>query len=181
VRSEKNARARRVDARTPSEITRRAFVFLLPALCHARRHWNSASYRTAAGNHRIAVDAAPGIIGTIRPTEPGRKPSRLILLEPEAGSLYGAEGARTPDLCNANAALSQLSYSPAVKNASGNPNPVRSITKAPIARGSPHAVKTNRRGRSKQAHCIYARKTRVRSLGNVPPSLRLVRLRDTIP
>ena len=25
---------------------------------------------------------------------------------------YGAEGARTPDLCNANAALSQLSYSP---------------------------------------------------------------------
>ncbi len=28
------------------------------------------------------------------------------------GSTNGAEGARTPDLCNANAALSQLSYSP---------------------------------------------------------------------
>ena len=34
------------------------------------------------------------------------------LLEPTQLALYGAEGARTPDLCNANAALSQLSYSP---------------------------------------------------------------------
>jgi len=32
--------------------------------------------------------------------------------DPETGSGNGAEGARTPDLCNANAALSQLSYSP---------------------------------------------------------------------
>ena len=29
-----------------------------------------------------------------------------------SGCAYGAEGDRTPDLCNANAALSQLSYSP---------------------------------------------------------------------
>ena len=33
---------------------------------------------------------------------------------PIANSLYGAEGDRTPDLCSAIAALSQLSYSPNV-------------------------------------------------------------------
>ena len=32
-------------------------------------------------------------------------------------NIYGAEGDRTPDLCNANAALSQLSYSPSLPKA----------------------------------------------------------------
>ena len=50
-------------------------------------------------------------IGTIRPTEPGRS-TLATTVEPTLLALYGAEGARTPDLCNANAALSQLSYSP---------------------------------------------------------------------
>jgi hypothetical protein len=50
-------------------------------------------------------------IGTIRPTEPGRN-TLATTAEPSLPALYGAEGARTPDLCNANAALSQLSYSP---------------------------------------------------------------------
>ena len=45
----------------------------------AHRHWNSTSYRTAAGY---------------------------------IPKIYGAEGSRTPDLCSAIAALSQLSYSP---------------------------------------------------------------------
>src|SRR5688572_20606889 len=48
-------------------------------MCRAHRHWNSTSYRTAAGS---------------------------------TGKIYGAEGSRTPDLCSAIAALSQLSYSP---------------------------------------------------------------------
>ena len=116
------------------------------------------------------------VIGTIRPTEPGRKPLAKNAGAGEAGSLYGAEGARTPDLCNANAALSQLSYSPAVTmNASGQPSPVRSITKAPIARGSPHAGKTNRRGRSKQAHCSYAIKTHLRPVRNTPSDIAMRR------
>ena len=40
---------------------------------------------------------------------PARRPSQTGL---KIGRTSGAEGARTPDLCNANAALSQLSYSP---------------------------------------------------------------------
>ena len=55
--------------------------------CHARRHWNSPSYRTAAGKTTVGeIDANT--------------------------KLDGAEGDRTPDLCSAIAALSQLSYSP---------------------------------------------------------------------
>jgi hypothetical protein len=60
-------------------------------VCHARRHWNSTSYRSAAGIYLLARNI------------------------PSLGRKYhasGAEGDRTPDLCSAIAALSQLSYSP---------------------------------------------------------------------
>src|SRR5512140_469202 len=85
--------------------------------------------------------ATRAVIGTLRPTEQRRAitesrwcdtwPLELSVLpdqganpsrnpfEPTLPALYGAEGARTPDLCNANAALSQLSYSPALARASG--------------------------------------------------------------
>ena len=56
--------------------------------CHARCHWNSPSYRAAAGNVQVGQNCA-NVIGA-----------------------NGAEGSRTPDLCSAIAALSQLSYSP---------------------------------------------------------------------
>ena len=72
--------------------------------CHAHRHWNSPSYRAAAGFTVYTLDDAAGSRVT-----PARRPSQTGL---EIGRKSGAEGARTPDLCNANAALSQLSYSP---------------------------------------------------------------------
>ncbi len=65
--------------------------------CHARRHWNSPSYRTAAGNISIRWRAC------CKRKDYANKIS----------SQNGAEGDRTPDLCSAIAALSQLSYSPA--------------------------------------------------------------------
>ncbi len=61
--------------------------------CHARRHWNSTSYRTAAGSY---------FSDFLYPNSPHWRISP-----------HGAEGDRTPDLCSAIAALSQLSYSPA--------------------------------------------------------------------
>ena len=60
--------------------------------CRARRHWNSTSYRSAAGNILIGEKHA----------------ARGAVLHRRSG----AEGSRTPDLCSAIAALSQLSYSP---------------------------------------------------------------------
>src|SRR5689334_24281669 len=67
--------------------------------CHARRHWNSPSYRTAAGNISIRWR----LLGLNK----GKDCANQI------SSQNGAEGDRTPDLCSAIAALSQLSYSPA--------------------------------------------------------------------
>src|ERR671916_94829 len=56
---------------------------------HAHRHWNSTSYRTVAGTSW-----------------------RAKFVPVHELAMYGAEGDRTPDLCSAIAALSQLSYSP---------------------------------------------------------------------
>jgi hypothetical protein len=69
----------------------------LAGACHDRCHWNSASYRTAAGNNSdiLRVLCLPDFCG-------------------ESAAPNGAEGDRTPDLCLAKAALSQLSYSPAL-------------------------------------------------------------------
>src|SRR5262247_907601 len=61
--------------------------------CRARRHWNSPSYRTAAGNVPFGESYA------------------------KVNEADGAEGSRTPDLCSAIAALSQLSYSPLLERA----------------------------------------------------------------
>ena len=72
--------------------------------CHARRHWNSTSYRTAAGSYS--------------PVLPIPQPA----LHGESLT-DGAEGDRTPDLCSAIAALSQLSYSPAPRCATGMTRP----------------------------------------------------------
>ena len=50
---------------------------------------------------------------TVTPVpDSSRTGSRSVTQKPEKVPADGAEGARTPDLCNANAALSQLSYSP---------------------------------------------------------------------
>jgi hypothetical protein len=61
--------------------------------------------------------ATRAVIGTLRPTERRRATSfsrhscRNADQPAELGH-HGAEGSRTPDLCSAIAALSQLSYSP---------------------------------------------------------------------
>src|SRR5437867_12928471 len=60
-------------------------------VCHARRHWNSTSYRSAAGIYCLG--------------------EKYTSFRPKC-YWSGAEGDRTPDLCSAIAALSQLSYSP---------------------------------------------------------------------
>src|ERR1043166_2287533 len=52
-------------------------------------------------------DATRAVIGTLRPTE-----QRRAIICQRGGLANGAEGDRTPDLCSAIAALSQLSYSP---------------------------------------------------------------------
>jgi hypothetical protein len=65
--------------------------------CRARRHWNSPSYRTAAGKNLKLANLVP----------------TLLIVD-------GAEGDRTPDLAVANGALSQLSYSPAMSRARGS-------------------------------------------------------------
>ena len=83
--------------------------------CHTRRHWNSPSYRTAAGN----------VSNCWRVT--AQSPRQLIHVP------NGAEGARTPDLCNANAALSQLSYSPASAMAAGEQVSAPSTTQTETA------------------------------------------------
>ena len=83
--------------RTPQ--TRKSAAFMLLAKTRqtgqARRHWNSPSYRTAAGTVLMARIVPASTIG--------RPPAS-----------HGAEGDRTPDLCSAIAALSQLSYSPSL-------------------------------------------------------------------
>src|SRR5688572_6282437 len=70
---------------------------------------------------RFGLNVGPGFavltaIGTLRPT--GRRPAISENL------IYGAEGSRTPGLCSAIAALSQLSYSPETWSA---PTPSRNI------------------------------------------------------
>ena len=87
-------------------------------MCRAHRHWNSTSYRTAAGS---------------------------------TGKIYGAEGSRTPDLCSAIAALSQLSYSPESGSAPTLlfvPVALRLLTTRPRSRGAgPSARKLSVPGR----------------------------------
>jgi deoxyribodipyrimidine photo-lyase len=105
----------RLGSRAPSEAN-------LAGVCLAHRHWNSPSYRTAAGNispgeHRASVAGAdllpPKIAGANSIT-----PS-------------GAEGDRTPDLCSAIAALSQLSYSPWWLLRRNQPRDLRPVVKVP--------------------------------------------------
>src|SRR5437868_12830790 len=57
--------------------------------------------------------ATRAVIGTLRPTEQRRATSLLGQFCARVTGADGAEGNRTPDLCSAIAALSQLSYSPA--------------------------------------------------------------------
>ena len=78
----------------------------------------------AQGREQSEV-ATRAVIGTLRPTERRRAMYRTVG-ESTAQSprqrihvTNGAEGDRTPDLCSAIAALSQLSYSPALARACG--------------------------------------------------------------
>ncbi len=97
--------------------------------CHARRHWNSPSYRTAAGlrllqSNTISVPSRSHI---------GTHCHCFVTKAYLSACIYGAEGARTPDLCNANAALSQLSYSPVPRfthQQTQSPAPRRGATQA---------------------------------------------------
>ena len=61
--------------------------------------------------------AALAVIGTLRPTERRGSIPEAKLPPDVCCFIYGAEGDRTPDLCIANAALSQLSYSPSYREA----------------------------------------------------------------
>src|SRR5690348_8218435 len=60
--------------------------------------------------------ATRAVIGTLRPTDQRRatlkKGQFYARMCPDVIGADGAEGSRTPDLCSAIAALSQLSYSP---------------------------------------------------------------------
>ena len=60
--------------------------------------------------------------------------NRIVSVTPErfGRPASGAEGARTPDLCNANAALSQLSYSPVDLLLTGIKNPARTARGATV-------------------------------------------------
>jgi hypothetical protein len=88
-------------------------------------------------------------IGTLRPT--GRRPAYR--------TIYGAEGSRTPDLCSAIAALSQLSYSPEKERAALlNPVALRSFNDTtPLARGRTVDTKSTRA--SPEVNQSYARRT----------------------
>ena len=86
-----------------------------PSMQNAARSWERcgvfcpAGY--AAGLSRPNVPRAPSLELSVLPNGGGQqsglaRPAPIVCLE------HGAEGDRTPDLCIANAALSQLSYSP---------------------------------------------------------------------
>ena len=84
--------------------------------CLTHCHWNSPSYRTVAGKHSLVIRTTSHI-GTLRPTARRAGPTfvvRYSSIGPRStgAEADGAEGSRTPDLCSAIAALSQLSYSP---------------------------------------------------------------------
>ena len=86
--------------------------------CLARRHWNSPSYRAAAGKHPLGENYA----------EPNMFTQRWLRVS------HGADRDRTGDLCSAIAALSQLSYSPAYECAARGPARRRTMEKAPRTR-----------------------------------------------
>jgi hypothetical protein len=67
---------------------------------------NSMSLRRIYFGGRPPNRATHAVIGTLRPTDRRRAANQF-------SKSSGAEGDRTPDLCSAIAALSQLSYSPA--------------------------------------------------------------------
>jgi hypothetical protein len=77
----------------------------------APKNRNAANSRESAANlfgGRPPNRATHAVIGTLRPTE-----RRRAAINFQLRTFNGAEGDRTPDLCSAIAALSQLSYSPA--------------------------------------------------------------------
>ena len=106
-------------------------------ICRAHRHWNSTSYRTAAGDIQ---------------------------------EIYGAEGSRTPDLCSAIAALSQLSYSPVKRERATTSVPValRSLNDTtPLARGRTVVTKSIRtRPEVNQSYVGRLEKFRVTTSGS---------------
>ena len=63
------------------------------------------------GSNQDSPDPESGVLPV---TPRGSEPSDAVL-DPHLLHLYGAEGDRTPDLCSAIAALSQLSYSPVIR------------------------------------------------------------------
>ena len=106
------------------------------------------SAKKKSRQQKLAADlrawALPGFavltaIGTLRPT--GRRPAISENL------IYGAEGSRTPGLCSAIAALSQLSYSPVTgaRQRTCHPVALRLLNDTtPLARGRTVDTKSTR-------------------------------------
>src|SRR6266487_4003118 len=120
VRAEAGARNRKCHERYPwhSRFGRQS-----RRSCLARRHWNSPSYRAAAGKTSFGENCA----GTL--SQRGALLSSLCC--------NGADRDRTGDLCSAIAALSQLSYSPAsVECAAAAEADRRTMEKAPRFHGA---------------------------------------------
>src|SRR5712671_6067866 len=90
--------------------------------------------------------AAHAVFGTLRPTERRRAETQNWRTPCQSSTTYfdGAEGDRTPDLCSAIAALSQLSYSPASVPARGVVVPLRT---AKVPDGNGPAIVRGRRHR----------------------------------
>ena len=84
----------------------------------SRRHPMDSRRLRCCGS-RAAVRATRAVIGTLRPTE--RRRAAILqtfytcIRNKLRSNSHGAEGDRTPDLTDANGALSQLSYSPALR------------------------------------------------------------------
>ena len=95
------------------------------------------------------------VIGTLRPTDRWRAANQF-------SKSNGAEGDRTPDLCSAIAALSQLSYSPATRatdcTSTSRPDPSHRIkAKAPRNNAGPLLHETSGSAlkvkTQKRSHC----------------------------
>ena len=125
------------------------------AVCHARRHWNSPSYRQRrAAPVREAGCNTSSLELYVLPNEGARHNFVTAFAHRRCD---GAEGSRTPDLCSAIAALSQLSYSP-VRHTRASQSPGLRLHachyKSPaISRGRDKRLHLNRFREGSQARC----------------------------
>ncbi len=113
-------RARRCLAKRPLHaVSVRGSEKATPKYTNAAVILNGSSRLGAAREGRLCVPRAPSLELYVLPSGGGQLLFRLLIhltRNISCGRIqHGAEGDRTPDLCSAIAALSQLSYSPATK------------------------------------------------------------------